>query len=493
MNKKIAVGASILIIIIMIVAAFLPMLNVIGAPPQPYNRYGVAYDSAASSFDNGTKITSYVDGVLYGTNYTWTSTGLGKGSYDMDVIGDDPTSDNIKEGGYAPENVMYAIGGMTGTGTARICEEVGSWETGGSISGDLNEASSDQPVLLKINNITTQPSDAGNQYLYIYGPEDTDMTDYYLEKNDGSINGPTVVDMTGVIPASGLYYADIFAVDFLNVNGDELKLVWKNSGTAFGGNDIVVDRIEFNASTGGTHYGVPDNTRIDYLVEDDAAAPGSGEEMYRTSMGQDTDDCSADFGIQAETGKTIEQKFKIEFVAGLNLISMPLNVTDPDVAPFDAQDLIDLINGDGGGALSVSRWLAATGVWDTFNDGSASPFEINAWEGYFINCNIASTWNATGKPKESEPVDLVAGLTLIGISKDLKDPTASEPSGNPYYSAQDIVNEINADGGSAQAVSRWIAATGTWDTFNDGGASPFRVERGVGYFVNNDAASTWTP
>jgi len=178
-----------------------------------------------------------------------------------------------------------------------------------------------------------------------------------------------------------------------------------------------------------------------------------------------------------------KQIVKIDLVAGLNLISMPLDVDDPDAAPFDAQDLIDLINGDGGGAVSVSRWLAATGVWDTFNDLGASPFEIKTWEGYFINCNIASTWNATGQLEGSQPVDLVAGLTLIGISKDM----------GASYNAQDLINDINADGGSAQAISRWLAATGVWDTFNDLGASPFIIERGAGYFVNNAVASTWTP
>jgi len=347
-------------------------------------------------------------------------------------------------------------------------------------------------MLLKINNVTTQSSDGGNQYLYIYGPEDTDMSNYYLEKNDGKTHGATV-NFTGVIPASSLYYVDLLATDFLDPNGDELKLVWKNSRTAFGGNDIVVDRIEFNASTSGTHYGVPDNTRTDYLVEDDATAPSVGEEMYRLTIGQDTNDCLVDFEIQTETGRTLEQKFKIELVAGLNLISMPLNVTDPDAAPFDAQDLIDLINGDGGGAVSVSRLLVATGVWDTFNDGGASPFEIKVWEGYFINCNIASTWNATGKATESRTVHLGAGFNLIGIAKDLKDPTPVKPSGNPCYSAQDLINDINADGGNCIAVYRYSKGIG--QGFNDGDPESFdfEVKRGSGYFVHCNQKSDWTP
>jgi hypothetical protein len=278
------------------------------------------------------------------------------------------------------------------------------------------------------------------------------------------------------------------AVNYNNVSaGDNIRLTANHNDVQTGYSTVATAEYFWDSDPGeGSGYsmdaaGSTFDTQTEASINSSVSTSGLSEGWHTLYVrGKDSGGYwggTDSIDVYIKSSGTVT--FNVDLVAGLNLISMPLNVS----GLFDAQDLIDLINADGGGAVSVSRWLAATGVWDTFNDGGASPFGIEVWEGYFINCNKASTWNACGKLQESIPVDLVAGLTLIGTSMDM----------GVDYDAQDLINDINADGGNAQAVSRWLAATGVWDTFNDGGASPFIIDRGAGYFVNNAMASTWTP
>jgi len=118
MSGRTGSGASVLILAILVSVVFLPVFTSISsaAPPIPFNRWGVGYDVAENPLANGTMIAAFIDGVKYGTNYTWTSEGLGKGSYNMDTIGDDPTSNNVKEGGDEGDPIMYVIGDMTTIG-----------------------------------------------------------------------------------------------------------------------------------------------------------------------------------------------------------------------------------------------------------------------------------------------------------------------------------------------------------------------------------------
>lgn len=58
------------------------------------------------------------------------------------------------------------------------------------------------------------------------------------------------------------------------------------------------------------------------------------------------------------------------------------------------------------------------------------------------------------------------------------------------YTAEDILNEINAQGGEAVAVNRWI--NNKWQTHVAGNfGTNFKIEVGHGYFVYAKKASTW--
>lgn len=297
-----------------------PMMNSTAAIPVPHNSYGHAYDVQGVALPPGELVTTWIDGVMYGWNYTFYD-GMDPdpmnktGKYDIDTSGNhiaipgDPDTPWIKEGGDdGIDDVMYVWGNLTDMGGSPpgypgsyIFGQNATWRTFESEYIDLTVAQVQPIALPKINNITTMPTDGGTQYLYIYGPPGTPMMDFYLEKNDGHIHGAQI-DLVGEISMMGYLYVDLGSSDFLDPGGDELKLVWRNPGgnrTPFAGRDVVVDRIEFNATWNGTHYGEPDNTMMR-----DAYGPYWGYEIHRYPFpGSDTNDCAVDLMIAMETGR----------------------------------------------------------------------------------------------------------------------------------------------------------------------------------------------
>ncbi|MCK4949717.1 MAG: carboxypeptidase regulatory-like domain-containing protein [Thermoplasmata archaeon] len=291
------------------------------AIPVPHNTYGQAKDSGGVEFTNGSFVSSWIDGVMYGWSWTFYDGGNPdpanrSGRFDIDTAGNhitipgDPDTPWVKEGGDQDvDDIMYAWGDMTeitltlGLPTP-IFEQTTVWRTFVAEHVNLSIAPTQPPALPKINNIVTQPSDGmATQYIYIYGPEGTPMDEFYLEKNDGQLhNAATRMNLTGTISETLYFYVDLGATDYLDVDGDELKLVWENPGgpgTPFSGMDVVVDRVEFNATVGGTHYGEPDNT-----IMPDAVAPIFGNEIRRQpTAGSDTNDCSVDFLPHMVTGR----------------------------------------------------------------------------------------------------------------------------------------------------------------------------------------------
>lgn len=312
-RKKIAV--SIFLVIVSVLAMFLPMAkNVRAAIPVPHNMYGHAYDWNGVRLPNGTLITSWIDGTPYASNltfYDWLDPVAANrsGKFDIDTPGNqitevgNPDTPWIKEGGNESEdNITYVMGDMTGMDantTTYIFENTTVWHTFVAENIDLWVADIQPPAYPKINNIVTQPSDLGNQYIYIYGPPGTDMSQFYIDSDDA---GDTPVSLSGNIAETGYFYVELSPSFTLNIFGDEIKLVWRNPGgpnTPFGGMDVVVDRVEYNATTGGTLTTEPDNT-----IMPDAPAPAPGFDIRRQpTAGSDTNDCSVDFIAGPELGR----------------------------------------------------------------------------------------------------------------------------------------------------------------------------------------------
>ena len=308
--------AAVAVIVGLIAVAFVGFPPANAAPPQPHNFFGIARDSSSVALPFGTRITAWVDGVDYSNG---TSVVNPPGSYDMDVFGDNQTdiaTDNtptVKTGGDISDEIMYVAGDMT-TYKALNPQQVftakdfwGVPTTGQSENLDLTLAlPGSQPGLPKIGRITTQPADGLTQYLYLCNPTASaiDASQYYLEKPvPGAFNGPTHA-ISGIIgPLGGRLYVNLTswsAPTTLVTTGDGLKLVWNNpGGGAFGGTDIIVDRVEYNGTFSAT-FVEPVNT-----IMSDAVAPGFGQEIRRIGADtcQDTNSNSVDFGLTAETGR----------------------------------------------------------------------------------------------------------------------------------------------------------------------------------------------
>lgn len=306
--KKIFAWASALVAVMLLTGA-IPMIGIVKAAiPVPHNLWGHPYDETSVQMPVGELITSWIDGVEYGRNDTFMA--AAEIWYDVDTAGNwvtapgDPNSPWVKEGGDLNESIMYAWGDMTNIKTdpdgdtvlnSGVFVESELWITTVVTLLDINLATVQPTHFPKISQIIPEPTDGYPDYVFIYTEDPAFLMDgYYLQKNDGVLNGP-VQTLTGVSNTNAYFYANLTAID-LNGCGDELKLVWTNTGPAFGGRDIVVDRVEWNATVGGCHFTEPDNT-----IATDATAPATGDAIHRTGIlfADDTNDNAVDFVTDA--------------------------------------------------------------------------------------------------------------------------------------------------------------------------------------------------
>ncbi|MEE9489065.1 MAG: PKD domain-containing protein [Thermoplasmata archaeon] len=344
-------------------------------------------------------MSSWIDGVMYGWNWTFTDMLdpdiLNRTSkIDIDTAGNqvtkpgDPDTPWVKEGGdHGVDDIMYVWGDMTGTTVAlgsptTIFEQTDVWETIGDFYSNLIIAPTQPPALPKINNIVTLPGDAGTQYIYIFGPPGTSMDEFYLEKNDGVLhNVATQIFLSGTISETMYFYVDLGVTDYLSPLGDELKLVWENPGgpgTPFGGMDVVVDRVEYNATAGGTHFGEPDNT-----IMLDAVPPGPTFDIHRTPMpGFDTNDCTADFIAGPEPGRPPAAPYPLS-VDGVQAtgpgqtISHVTNRVDP-ILGWTHNDPDTPPSPQFGYQLEIATDPAfAAVIWSSYQPGASGVFEEN--------------------------------------------------------------------------------------------------------------------
>src|SRR5207244_5367093 len=105
--------------------------------------------------------------------------------------------------------------------------------------------------------------------------------------------------LTGVLSGNSSIRQDLPLATWLVPTGEALKLVYRTPGgpnASAGGRDIVVDRVEFNATAGGTLDWEPGNT-----IMGDAPAPGPGHILQRDANCTDTNQ-PADFSLGVEPG-----------------------------------------------------------------------------------------------------------------------------------------------------------------------------------------------
>jgi hypothetical protein len=251
----------------------------------------------------GTPIRTFVDGVDY-SNISRVQDGAG--SFIVLTRGNSKTNQNvsdtpdIQEGPNLGDPVTYAAGDFTSLTGVFI--QVQAWTPAGTVTTDLTLGSADStPQPIKIQSLVTQPAAGGNQFLLLCNPTASVVTlgDYYLERDDpGTYHGPRF-DLMGNVPAAAKVRVNLSSTSWLVVGGDALKLVYRNPGGANApaqGADIVIDRVEYNATRNGALTWEPANT-----ILGDAVAPGPGQILQRDSACTDTNN-PADFTLATEPG-----------------------------------------------------------------------------------------------------------------------------------------------------------------------------------------------
>jgi hypothetical protein len=167
----------------------------------------------------------------------------------------------------------------------------------------------------------------------------------------------------------------------------------------------------------------------------------------------------------------------LEVVPGWNLVTLPIAPN----APFTAQSLLDALNAQGGACIEINRWL--NGGWNGHPDGAPfNDFDIVLGEGYFLLCSAASSMTYSGQALGG-PVDLalVPGWNLVGVPY---------PAGS--YTAQSLLDDINAQGGACTEIDRWL--NGGWDGHVDGFPfNDFPIETDQGYFILCSGPGSFSP
>ncbi len=264
---------------------------------------GTALDRTGSPLPAGTPIRTFIDGVDY-SNHSVVLDTLGDYAVattgNLVINGTTPEPSPVKEGANLGETLVYAASDFTTS--ADVFQETLTWSPDRTVTQTLHlgsTASTPQP--LKIQGIVTLRARGGPGYVVLCNPTSTaaSLADYYLQVDaPGTYYGGNET-LTGTLAAGGQVVENLTSALPLVPTGDAIKLVFRNPGGAAataGGLDLVVDRVEFNATVGGTLDWQPGAT-----IMGSAPAPGPGEILERSASCADTNSPS-DFHIATEPG-----------------------------------------------------------------------------------------------------------------------------------------------------------------------------------------------
>ena len=276
-------------IVLLALAAFLVSMSLVAPvarapPPIPMTTEGNAYDASGSPLPNGTLIRTFVDGVDYSND---PSVFNAQGGFSVLTNGrlmlnqTTPEPSPVKTGASAGELVVYAAGPLAAQ--MDFFQELVPWQTDLTVNQDLHLGSPQStPEPLRIQGVVTQPARGGPQSVFLCNPtaSSISLADYYLQVDGpGTFYGGNFT-LTGTVAADGEAQVNLTSPFSLIPTGDALKLVYRNPGgpgASAGGQDIVIDRLEFNAEAGGTLDWQPGNTTMG-----NAPAPGPGQILERS-------------------------------------------------------------------------------------------------------------------------------------------------------------------------------------------------------------------
>jgi hypothetical protein len=272
-------------------------------PPIPMTTQGTAFDRSGSPLPIGTPVRALVDGVVYSRPAAISN---GAGSFAVQTDGNwlinstTPEPSPTKHGASVGERVMYTASNFTAS--VEVFQETVRWYPDLVVTQDLHLGSvASAPEPLKIQGIVTQPAQGGSVYVFLCNPTPSavSLSDYFLQRDAPGTYFGANLSLGGTLTAGTILQENLTAAFGLVPTGDALKLVYRNpggAGAAAGGADIAVDRVEFNATVGGTLDWQPGST-----IMGSAPAPGPGQILERSPSCADTNSPS-DFQLATERG-----------------------------------------------------------------------------------------------------------------------------------------------------------------------------------------------
>ncbi|MCX8173010.1 MAG: hypothetical protein N3F63_00155 [Thermoplasmata archaeon] len=286
------------VLLVLAVMFFVGSVSAVGAPVIPYNQYGLAY-KGGTLLPQNSAIKAWIDGVNYG-NTSVNATGF----YDLIVPGDNITVINgttvnpVKEGGVDNDLIYFTY---EENGSIYFANQTALYVNGSSVEKNLTFYATTQKAL--INEVVAEPGDGGNDYVYLYFPDiaGVSLQNWKLEKcGNGSYSAwsATLSSLTTQVYPTGSNYLYVdLGGNILSGNGGSLKLLWYSSASTTW---LCIDRVEWNATVGGTHTYSPSNT----VMPDATGATTSGMAIKRIGTPPvDTDDCAVDFIVTSATGR----------------------------------------------------------------------------------------------------------------------------------------------------------------------------------------------
>jgi hypothetical protein len=143
-----------------------------------------------------------------------------------------------------------------------------------------------------------------------------------------------------------------------------------------------------------------------------------------------------------------------------------------------ASEIVDDMFAQGGTPLELAIWDASAADWRVYDPAlPVDDFAVDVTTGFLVRAVSDSTWDVLGQTvmDGAKAIPGTNGYTLVAV------PTDS------YSDASALVTAMNGAGCDVTEISRWVAASQTWETHDP--AFPlvdFALDRATGYLLRAD-------
>ena len=420
MKNEIMKGASILTVVLMISMVFTPLAT--AAPILPHNRWGDTIPI------NNDYVYAFINGVQYGGNATQAA-----GLFSIDVMGDDVLLPDFKSGGINGDTIQYvksanANGGLRDGAGDIFYTETGIFSSGSTNpNADLNEVGT-SPDLLKINMVSVDSDLTGvTDYIVLYNPTGlaVDATAFEIVI-DGAVNAIDIGDLVAglydwnlmSIPPAGYLALDMGAL----VNTDGYIMLQETAAPKF-----IVDRVEYWDLA--IAFNSPDDT-----IMGDATAPANGQEIFRNTPGEDTNECDDDFNTQVNwlPIDTTAPTSAVDAIAPYWYNTSPLAITaTADDIPLESGiDYVELwYSHEGGGDVlfgTDSDGFPYTWDFDFTVDGEGGYEFYSIAVDIATNSEVFTVYDTTAGYDATIPAAGAGADMLLNIATQKTDATATD-------------------------------------------------------------------